>query len=400
MTDLPPRFTTDLEDSLNLPVPPDMTDLHSTSSRSTGRRWDDPPEEEPTSPPENTTTMVFVKTASIRSSYYVESEITHLTFTPSDAHLAAAIPKAPNMRSFHPDGPFTLVVWSAETGQRLTAPGPTSAGSSGVRLGRGGFAVKPGVADIIVACPFLQPVAVTAETYGGMVPRLEVYDWGRRVRLVKQDVAIRAPVAWSVDGEVLAGVSPREPSRIVVLQMAAKKVVGVRIGNVLMRHVDEVTQLAFLPAWEEGGRALVSAGKDGFVRLTNVESGRTLKKIEIGARGAASILRVSPDGKLVVTVWGRDVVLWWLDSGRVHNYNLDSVRQSEGWPLCVSPDCRYLACRNEEGFDICDVATGKFRGEFAWTGNPITAAAFNSDGTRLAVGDYCGGLHMFEIVTA
>jgi WD40 repeat protein len=155
-----------------------------------------------------------------------------------------------------------------------------------------------------------------------------------------------------------------------------------------------------LPAGEEGGRALVSAGKDGFVRLTNVESGRTLKKIEIGARGAASILRVSPDGKLVVTVWGRDVVLWWLDSGRVHNYNLDSVRQSEGWPLCVSPDCRYLACRNEEGFDICDVATGKFRGEFAWTGNPITAAAFNSDGTRLAVGDYCGGLHMFEIVTA
>jgi WD40 repeat protein len=399
MTELPPRFTTDLEDSLNLRVPTDtMNDQHSTSSHSTRRRWDDPPEEEPTSPPENTTTMVFVKKGSMRPTYYIEAEIMHLTFTPSDAHIAAAIPKASNMRSFHPDGPFTMVVWSAKTGQRLNPPGPGSSGY-GVRLGSGGFAIKPGVADIIVACPFVHPVAVTAETYGGMMPRLEVYDWGRRERLVKQDVAIRAPVAWSPDGEVLAGVSPREPSRIVVLQLAAKKVVGVRIGNVLMRHVDEVTQLAFLPAREEGGRALVSAGKDGYVRVTSVESGRTLKKIEIGTRAPASILRVSPDGKLVVTVWGRDVVLWYLDSGRVHNYNLDAVRQSEGWPLCVSPDCRYLACRTEEGFDVCDVATGKFRGEFAWMGNPITAAAFNSDGTMLAIGDYCGGLQMFEIVT-
>jgi WD40 repeat protein len=112
------------------------------------------------------------------------------------------------------------------------------------------------------------------------------------------------------------------------------------------------------------------------------------------------MLQVSKDGKLVVTVWGRDVVLWYLETGRMHSYNLDRVRQSEGWPLCVSPDCRYLACRNEEGFDVSDVETGKFRGEFVWTGQPITAAAFDSDGVKLAIGDYGGGVQVFDIITS
>ncbi|KAK4133492.1 hypothetical protein BT67DRAFT_442936 [Trichocladium antarcticum] len=110
-------------------------------------------------------------------------------------------------------------------------------------------------------------------------------------------------------------------------------------------------------------------------------------------------MQVSPDGALVVTVWGRDVVLWWLATGRVHTYNLDVVRPVEGWPLCVSPDCRYLACRTEDGFDVSDVLTGTFRGDFAWAGPFLSAAAFSSDGKRLAMGDYAGGLHVFEVVT-
>ncbi|KAK4113211.1 WD40 repeat-like protein [Canariomyces notabilis] len=178
------------------------------------------------------------------------------------------------------------------------------------------------------------------------------------------------------------------------------KGVEATVERLLMGHTEEVTQLAFLPHWEGDGKALVSAGKDGYVRVTNIASGKTLKKIEIEARSPPSILKVSLDGKLVVTVWGRKVVLWCLNSGRVQNYNLNVVRQSEGWPLCVSPDCRFLACRTEEGFDVSDVATGKFRGKYAWTGNSITSAAFNNNATRLAVGDYCGEVHMFDIVIA
>jgi WD40 repeat protein len=197
----------------------------------------------------------------------------------------------------------------------------------------------------------------------------------------------------------LVAVSIRDPSRIVVIQMGNLDTFS-QIKHTLMHHQDEVTQLGFLPVWEEGGKAMVSAGKDGYVRVTSIASGMTLKKIEIGARAPASILQVSPDGKLVVTVWGRDVVLWFLETGRVHTYNLNVVRQTEGWPLCVSPCCSYLACRTEEGFDVSDVVTGKFRGELLKKAAPITAAAFNNDGTRLAVGDYVGNIGIYEIITS
>ncbi|KAH6855338.1 WD40-repeat-containing domain protein [Chaetomium sp. MPI-CAGE-AT-0009] len=399
MADLPPRFTTDLESTLDAPssLAP-SSDQHSTSSRS--RRWDDPPDEEPLGPPENLTTMVFVKSFTVRPLAHVEAEIMQLAFTPSDTHLAALVPKTTNSRCVNPEGPFGLNAWHAATGQRVASAASTFS-SHGLRL-NGGFALNPGVADFVVACPFLVPSAASAysESYGALMPRLEVYDLGRRERLLKQDLAIAAPVAWSPDGEMLAATSSRDASRIVVLQVPKNKDGYIRTVATLMFHSDAVTKVAFLPLWESNGRALVSAGKDGFLRVTSVETRKTLQKVEIGARAPASIMQVSKDGKLVVTVWGRDVVLWFLETGRVHNYNLNAIRVNEGWPLAVSPDCRYLVCRNEEGFDVMDVQTGKFRGEFTWPGETITAAAFNSDGTRLAIGDYTGVLQLFEMITS
>ncbi|GAB1312393.1 hypothetical protein MFIFM68171_02603 [Madurella fahalii] len=415
----PPSFTEAIEEGLT--VPPDQHSVVSSSGSRSARRWDDPPEDEPGAgvPGENITTMVFVKGISIRN--YVESEITHLTFTPTGTHFAALAPKVSNARSCHRDGPSTLTAWSAANGARLPMP---HVSSHGVRVTRG-CAFRPGGADMVVACPFLRAGAGGGGGGGGgsgdssldgmfgPEPRLEVYDLGRRTRLLKADVPVTAPLAWSPDGTALAAVSARDPSRVMLVATTGRPAVpgrsaaapAGRVTAVLMGHMDAVTQLAFLPpsssvAGAAGGAALVSAGRDGYVRVTSVASGRTLHKIEIGARAPASILRVSPDGNLVATVWGRDVVLWHLDSGRVHNYNLNAVRLAEGWPLCVSPDCRYLACRTEDGFDVSDLATGKFRGEFARVGPPITAAAFDRDARRLVVGDYAGGLQLFEVVTA
>ena len=219
---------------------------------------------------------------------------------------------------------------------------------------------------------------------------------------MKQDVAMRAPLAWSADGRSLVGVSTRDGSRVVACSVVERaKDWGLKTERVIMGHTGEVTAVGFLPLWEEGGQAMVSAGMDGYVRVTSIASGRTLKKIAFAARAApASILRVSPDGKLVVTVWGSDVVLWYLETGRVCTYNLEAVRrQGEGWPLDVSPSCKYLACRTEDGFDVSDVVTGKFRGEFSLKRPPITAVAFNSDGNRIAVGDYAGEIRFFEILS-
>lgn len=84
----------------------------------------------------------------------------------------------------------------------------------------------------------------------------------------------------------------------------------------------------------------------------------------------------------------------------MHSYSVEAVRAYECWPLCVSPDCRYLACRTEEGIDVGDAKTGKFRGEFAWKGEAITAAAVNNAGTQLAVGDYSGAIQTYAIITS
>ncbi|KAJ4286571.1 hypothetical protein N0V88_007993 [Collariella sp. IMI 366227] len=52
-----------------------------------------------------------------------------------------------------------------------------------------------------------------------------------------------------------------------------------------------------------------------------------------------------------------------------------------------------------DGIEVSDVWTGKFRGEFSWRGPLITAAAVNEEATLLAVGDYKGGIQMFEMIT-
>jgi hypothetical protein len=191
MTDLPPRFTTDLEDYLPVPAPStggggsnSDNDQHSTTS--TGRRWDDPPEDEPTSPPENLTTMVFVLARTI-SPYSQATEVTQLAFSPSDTHLTGMVPRLSNARNFHPTrrgpDPCALVTWSAATGQRIPAP-LTSSTSAGGKIS-GAFAFMPGTVDMVVACPFYTPVLGNAHEssgVGGYMPRLEVFDLGRRER--------------------------------------------------------------------------------------------------------------------------------------------------------------------------------------------------------------------------
>ncbi|KAK4177564.1 WD40-repeat-containing domain protein [Triangularia setosa] len=224
---------------------------------------------------------------------------------------------------------------------------------------------------------------------------VEVYDVGKKIRWSKAEAPVRAPLVMSEDGELMAGVSTKDSNRIVVCEFG-QNTRAVKVKTIIIKHTEEVTGMGFLGV----GRGLVSAGRDGYVRVTDLHSGKTLKRIEIGAKAACSILQVSGDGNVVVTVWGRDVVLWYLDTGRVHNYNLNVVRQTEGWPLAVSKDCRYLACRTEDGFDVSDAATGAFRGGFATQGSVITSAAFSNDCTKIAVGNFEGNVNVFDIITA
>ncbi len=83
-------------------------------------------------------------------------------------------------------------------------------------------------------------------------------------------------------------------------------------------------------------------------------------------------------------------------------YNLDMVRQCEGWPLAMSADCKYLACRIEDGFDAIDVESGQFCGDYSFdvSGPIITAAAFSHSGRWVAIGTYDGQVKVFQVEVA
>jgi hypothetical protein len=83
-------------------------------------------------------------------------------------------------------------------------------------------------------------------------------------------------------------------------------------------------------------------------------------------------------------------------------YDLDAVRQIEGWPLNISPDCRYVVCRTEDGVDVMDVETGSFLADYPLPAGHhlVTSAAFSHNARWLTIGDYHGRVTVLEVITA
>lgn len=150
------------------------------------------------------------------------------------------------------------------------------------------------------------------------------------------------------------------------------------------------------------GQELVSLSKDGMGRLTSLKSGMTKAKFEVKGRANPKLLQISPDGQLVASVWGYEVMLWYPATGQSTTYNLSLIRKVESWPLCISADCRFLACRHQRGVDILELATGRFLGETREMERAsfITSGAFDSQGSMLAVGTWNGLIQIFRIVSA
>jgi len=397
------------------------------------RRWDDPPEEPPSLSSLQTETLELIKLSQTPSK--IETEITQLSFTPDDYCVVGIISTKENMYPADYKVARTLNFWSATSGEKIPLD---ASGTSYTPYVDRGYALttsdspsNPYAAydmDVVAACPSNQ--FQSSAPYRIDILRLQGCQVGSPLfqsegapsmlriaadREAKLDVPCRGPVAWSSDGTMLAATDMKDPSKVLVLRTTGN--IARLPERVLMGHMDEVTQLAFLsPISASDGEwaqprmvRLVTAGRDGYVRVTDVENNRTLGRISVTGSKASrgpSILCVSPYENMVVTVWDRDVVIWHLERsgggpGIVETYDLDSVRPTEGWPLAVSPDCRYLVCRTETGFDVSDLLTGKILGSHVWDGlprSPITSAAFKSDGTKLAVSDYVGRLAIFELV--
>ena len=345
------------------------------------RRWDDPPAVEPSEGPENPTSLLLVPARRIQT-FATRQEVLRLAFSVDQSYLAVLTTYSSQHQ--HPDDWKTVSVFDTRSWQQIPL--------SQVPRTSGDFALSP--RQPLLATPFFVSAIDSSGSMAGTA-RLEIHDLVTRKRRVKGEtpVPLKAPLAYSPDGTLLAGASTRDPSRLVLVRTNQWPV---QISRVIATHMDHVTHVVFMP----DGNSVVSASADGSIRMTSVASGRTLKKFEVPpTRFPCNMLEVSPDGELVASVWGREVHLWYPTTGVTGGYNLATIRPTEGWPLAISSDCQFLCCRTELGFDVCGMVDGVFRGEFVAEDTLVTAAAFSHDSKQLVVGGYTGGVQLFNLVT-
>ncbi|CAH0033437.1 unnamed protein product [Clonostachys rhizophaga] len=201
----------------------------------------------------------------------------------------------------------------------------------------------------------------------------------------------RAPIAWSRDARLVAAGEANNPERMGIWDAKT----GGRVGRVIS-HIDAVTHAAFAPSSDVAGTStLVTLSRDGTLRITNPSTSRTVARLELTSRNPRA-LAVAPHGNTIVSVWDSSLYVWHPRSGDLTSYALSATRMAEGWPLAISPDCRYVACRTEDGFDLMEVSSGVVVFGMA-TESIVTAAAFSSDSSALLLGRMDGVLELWDI---
>lgn len=218
------------------------------------------------------------------------------------------------------------------------------------------------------------------------------------------NVPISEPIAMSPDGSTIIGRSAEDATEIYLIRappaISHSQAAALKVPACIPGHLAKITHLQYRP----DGSSIVSVSADGVHRVTNVSGaspGQCLYRVRIDTKGyAARLVAVSPDGQLVASVWGRQVVRWYPETDVLMVYDLDEVRLVETWPLAFSADCSLLVCRTENGVDIVRVEDGTSAGHLNWTqngGNFATAGAMSTDGKQLALGLLNGRVMLHEL---
>jgi len=346
-------------------------------------------------------------------------KVVHVEFSASDTFVMALSPwHEPTIWATQRNWHFISGFDAQSRAAMSLRHGPTPVGVFRVTGGRG-IALGPAATDakqssrLSAAIGLSRSKSKSSELVAifhdiSLSAMVDMYSLGTSLELVDlvsmkrkfsaSSIGIQPPLVWSPDGSLLAALSVSDATEIFLLDA---QVDGLPRRACLPGQLADITQMAFMP----DSKSLISLAKDGSGRLVNTSlpnPGKLLKCFRVSTLHPASILRISPNGKLIVSVWGRQVILWYPESGDLKSYSLEIVRDLELWPLAVSPDCRLLVCRSEAGIDISDLATGKYRGRLSWNQDGATfatAAAFSRSGKILAVGFFNGSLTLYNIIT-
>ncbi|MCZ6691280.1 MAG: hypothetical protein O7H41_16965 [Planctomycetota bacterium] len=177
-----------------------------------------------------------------------------------------------------------------------------------------------------------------------------------------------------------------------------------RLGSGRFRHLGTVLSLDYSP----DGKTLVSAGRDGTVRVWEVATGQQFLKIDAGE--SVNCVAFSPDGKMIAAGGAGAVPfdemsrlgIWDVSSG-------EEITRLRGLPaevqaLAFSPDGKTLAAGGGDpgtgsSVHIWDVESGRHRLELASHGSGVTAVAISPDGSMLASASWDRTILIWDLAT-
>jgi WD40 repeat protein len=146
------------------------------------------------------------------------------------------------------------------------------------------------------------------------------------------------------------------------------------------------------------GLRVVRSSTVRVVTVQDVETGQPPQPLggEVKTVGPYSF---SPDGRLLATIFYKEVRLWDADTGQV----LRTLRGPRAGIRCVafSPDARFLAagCIQEGNVHVWDVRTGDERFVLTGPNGRVHGVAFHPDGNRLAAIAADGTIRMWDLRT-
>jgi WD40 repeat protein len=189
-------------------------------------------------------------------------------------------------------------------------------------------------------------------------------------------------VAFRPDGKVLAsgGGQPGQPGEVITWKLPPPPAV-----RVLRGHTAATTSVAFNP----DGSRLVSAGKDGLIKVWDLLTSRTILTLK-GHAGGVTGVAFSPDLHLLASS-GEDstVRLWSAASGQL----LHTLKGHTGTVtgISFSADGKRLASGGGESgkpgdVKVWQVVTRRVLLTLSGHASPVTAIAFSPDGRRVASG--------------
>jgi WD40 repeat protein len=205
------------------------------------------------------------------------------------------------------------------------------------------------------------------------------------------DVTARLPLTTSANGQWLVMSSGVCDGRLMVYDM-----VNQRKARVIRMHLEDVP----LAVLSQDGSIIASLSVDKTVCLTDVTTGMMLTKLAVTTVHKPTHLALSPDCQTVVSIWGPEVFLWKpYEKDYIKLYNVNNERIGETRPLCVSPDCEYIACETDEGIEVLAARTCMTLGKIGiverdW---PVTTAAFSPQGHMLVLGRSSGVLEVYFV---